>query len=787
MPEPKITFHGPESRDPSSAREIVPVAPAGVQVARARGGQRPGGGAGQGMNAHFVLHALRRWWMAALPAGLLAAAVAAGVVYWLFEPQYEAAALLEINERPQYIAFEPKDAGVSKGYFRTQIEIVRSRWIIGRAVANEKIKQLPEIRKQRDPIEWLRKQVSVVSANESDIFEIKYSSADPENAALVVNEVTQQYLTAQEEEEARRNRNIVDALMGEMKSREESVRALRAKVQTATQQVSSKEPELARPDPNSPAKSPLGELQGRLVTIQVERAMLSARIKAGEEELHAAEQAEAAQKGVRAKAAEAPLSREEIKLRDAMVSRAIAENPEVKLQDSMLAAMRARLQQTETVARLGKEDPAYVRLQAEVAGDEQNLQKLKQKMVAPIQTEVEFSLRAKGTDSDVAMLIKRREEVARMRSELRGYEIAEDNLRSAYSRESKKFLAELEQASGENVNLTFMKDELARAQQVLERITERQIALQTERAAPPRVIWHEPARAPKAPVEVFPYRNMALAVLVCLGLPFALAVGWERLLGRIGGCEDLEQQLHLGVLGEIAQLPTRSRAAAGSAEATIGLELRVFQESIDSLRTALTLSDDLRDMRILAITSAANHEGKTSVACQLALSLARATGKMTLLIDGDMRSPDVHHRFEVPLEPGLAEVLGEECPLGDAIVTTHNEHVHLLPAGRLTASPHRLLGNGSWKSLLEQIPATYRYVIIDTPPVLAASEALVLAKAADATLMCAMRDVSRADQIRKASERLLAAGGRPVGTVLSGVPTHRYNYRYGTYPAPSAP
>jgi Mrp family chromosome partitioning ATPase len=78
-------------------------------------------------------------------------------------------------------------------------------------------------------------------------------------------------------------------------------------------------------------------------------------------------------------------------------------------------------------------------------------------------------------------------------------------------------------------------------------------------------------------------------------------------------------------------------------------------------------------------------------------------------------------------------------------------------------------------------------VIIDTPPVLAASEALVLAKAADATLMCAMRDVSRADQIRKASERLLAAGGRPVGTVLSGVPTHRYNYRYGTYPAPSAP
>ena len=193
-----------------------------------------------------------------------------------------------------------------------------------------------------------------------------------------------------------------------------------------------------------------------------------------------------------------------------------------------------------------------------------------------------------------------------------------------------------------------MKDELVEKQKVLERITERQIALQTERAAPRRVIWHEPARVPEAPVEVVPYRSMALAGLLALCLPLALAVGWEGMARRIGGSEDLEQQLHLAVLGEIARLPARSRAVSRSAEARIGEELRAFQESIDSLRTALTLSDDLHDMRILAITSAANHEGKTSLASQLALSLARATGKMTLLIDGDMRSPDVHKVFDVP-------------------------------------------------------------------------------------------------------------------------------------------
>ena len=96
---------------------------------------------------------------------------------------------------------------------------------------------------------------------------------------------------------------------------------------------------------------------------------------------------------------------------------------------------------------------------------------------------------------------------------------------------------------------------------------------------------------------------------------------------------------------------------------------------------------------------------------------------MTLLIDGDMRSPDVHKIFGVAQGPGLAEVLGHECSLGDAIAPTRNERVDLLPAGELKVSPHRLLGNGEWKSLLAQIPSSYGYVIIDTPPVLAASEA----------------------------------------------------------------
>ena len=182
------------------------------------------------------------------------------------------------------------------------------------------------------------------------------------------------------------------------------------------------------------------------------------------------------------------------------------------------------------------------------------------------------------------------------------------------------------------------------------------------------------------------------------------------------------------------------------------------------------------------MTSAGSREGKTSVAAQLALSIAaRASGQPTLLIDGDMRSPCVHRVFDIPLEPGLEDVLNGRATIEDAIVSDSESPLHLLPAGRLRTSPHKLVGNGAWMSVLEKVPSLYRSVVLDTPPVLAASESLVFAKGADATLVCAMRNVSRVGRVRKGCERLEAAGSHLVGIVLNGIPLKRYEHRYGYY------
>ena len=210
-------------------------------------------------------------------------------------------------------------------------------------------------------------------------------------------------------------------------------------------------------------------------------------------------------------------------------------------------------------------------------------------------------------------------------------------------------------------------------------------------------------------------------------------------------------------------------------------ELGLFEESIDTLRTGLVLSAHDQPLEVIAVASAVSGEGKSSVASQLAVSLARASGGPVLLIDGDMRSPDLHRIFEIPVEPGLADVLEQRIELDKAICRSWSEQVHILPAGKLEKSPHKLLGSGAFDRIIQQARQQYRYVVLDTPPVLAAGEAMVMARQADGTLICAMRDVSREMHVKMTYQRLMAVGARPLGTVLNGVPVRQYAKRYGSY------
>jgi len=691
----------------------------------------------------FVGNAVWHWWKLAAPIGLILAAVTAGLVYWAFVPVYRAEAWLRIDAEAPYIAFEGGREGGRP--IATEVSLIRSPLTMGPVVSQPEIARLPEIKEADAAIEWLTNQINVRQVGHSELFVISCDAEVPKNAATIVNAVVDAYFELRGQDEAERVQRVIELLEEERERRSADLARLRENVREMTKMATGKDPFKTESAATlEMLEYPLHSVQSKLVRAEVQQEILKAQIKAYEE----------------------MTSNEPVEVPDAVVDRAVEEAEDVQNLKAAIFAKRAKLEQIEAVSAKGDKDPFYKQLAAEIERNEETLQEVRAKLRPMIKAEMTSTL----INSQQAGL-------ANMRSSLQGWEITSGALQARYEEELKK----AQQGTGETLALEFKRAELQREQAVFDLITGRVVALRTEQRAPARVTLLREAETPRKPVELVPVKKMAFVALAVFCLPFGLAVLWERVVRRVTDPDNLEQHANLSVVGEIARLPTRASVSKGTALARGGRNLRMFEESIDSLRTRLVLSESLRDMKVVVVTSAANNEGKTSVAVQLAVSIARSTGEPTLLIDGDMRSPDIHGVLQTELSPGLAEVLAGENTLQEAIVTDWSDYVHILPAGNAQVSPHKLLGNGTLEALFDETRQSYRYIIVDTPPVLAASEALVLARAADATLICAMRDISRIDQVKKTHERLVNAGAQPVGVVLNGISTSRYAYRYGNY------
>ena len=683
--------------------------------------------------------AVRRWGKVAIPAGVVLGIVAGLVAYLLFTPQYEAAAWIQIDEVPMHLAFESRaEGGQSKAYVQTQIELLRHPRVIAPVLANAEIAGIPEIAEQNDPARWLSRQVRVKQVGQSELYTVAFACSSPKGAAQVVNAVLDSYFKLREQEDAGRTSRVVELLDQASRQRAGEVSRLRESVRELAKQVTGRDPFIEKADGQQGIKNPLSELQARLVTAEVEEEIYKARVQALGEFV----------------------AKQPVEGYEGLVERNVEMDHEVQ-------ALKATIAKREELAATRKsmlseknpDDANHQESQRAIARDQETLDKrraqLREELTELAKKEV------KG---------KRDQDLAALRGEWENRRITKQLLGERYKSE----LGRVQQLSGNSLDLKFKQDELARAEKVFDLIAERSVRLQTERGAPPRVARVQNADPPVVPEQVFPFKTAIPATLIGLCLPMALAVLRERLLPRIGDPGTFEKQCNLKVVAEVSRFPAASTRGPGRGAGRTDREAGMFEESIDSLRTNLALADHGRPLRVLAVTSAVNDEGKTSVAVQLAVSLAKATDHLTLLVDADLRSPGIHNVFDVPLEPGLADVLAGKIAVEKAIVPIAGSRLHVLPAGKLRGSPHRLLASGELQCVLAGIPAEYEHVIIDTPPVLAASEAQVLARSADGAIVCAMRDVSRAEQVRKASERLLSSGAYLVGAVFNGVPTGQY-------------
>ena len=711
----------------------------------------------QSISIQFVLSALLQWWKLAFPAGLMIAALAVACVYGLFKPVYKATAVLQIDSTAPYFIFRAyEDSNSAQRYVSTEIAKMRHpSLVVGPVVRRPEIADLPEFEElveEAERIAWVVQRLDFTNLGDSDLYELSIECPNAESASLIVNAVTEEYFDARRKEEAEKRQLVVALLQAEQDRRTAEITRAWDTVTELTKQVHG----TTGIAPNAvghpgQAQTPLAGLQTGLINAEVELEVLRAEFDA------------ASQMASGEAASDDAASTGQITVSDARIKAAVAQDPQVVMLEGELAAWEAALRDREKRLVTPEKDTTCLEMRDEVAAMRESLDEYQEEFRKRFRDGLQEGIGAPPIN-----------DLAGMQYALRRQGYLVQALKGRLDTERKN----AERTGGNEVELESRRNELTRALGVHDRIADRILELEVEGGASDRVTRLSEAAIPTSPIEAIPLRNMGMAAMAGLFLPFGLAILWEHLIRRVGSPQNLDQDARLTVVGEIASLPVSTRKALSARRER---ERRVFEESVDGLATNLMLSDAFRDISVLAVTSAVKHEGKTSLTVTLARSFARIFKEPVLVIDADTRSPDMHEIFGIPLEPGFVDILEDRCSLKDAIVTDETDTVHVIPAGRLKSGPHSLAAKGRLERLLKEVSGSYRYVVIDTPPVLSASESLAFAKAADACIVCAMRNVSRVDRVKRAVERLEGVGARTIGTVFSGVPTKRYAQRYDTY------
>jgi capsular exopolysaccharide synthesis family protein len=704
------------------------------------------------IDALFLLGIARKHWKWMLPVALLLGGISSAAVLAFFKPTYEAKFRLEIDPST-YIVFSDVRATPSGDVIELQRAIMFSNSVMEKVVADKSVAAVPAIASSKDPVEYLRKNVRVSGSAGNRLMDVRLRDEDPKIAATVINTLVDEYLRSRRSIEQIKTSNQERNVMAALTKAESEVEAAKQRVRDLSLLAVKNDTIVGESDSGKLDSSYLDNMRMKRMEINSQISVL---------QLNLAELKASYDRDVELRNSGQTDQQKLVEVTDDVLDKDIV----VYTITQQLMAAQTQLKDLEINTAVGPKNPIYV-------GVKRRVDMLGQE-VARIRESRKQELENRGNVNNLAERIKGIDALTSQISQLR---LSKEVMEA----QTKDYLTSLKQASAASVDLQFAEADLEEWSGIRSTVHQRRVKLQTERDATDSIRELERAVPPRLPVEALPMKQMMGASLAGLALPLLFGFLIELRARKVDDAHQLESKSRLTVLGEISTIPVATTGKLTKKRRSHARELRLFEESVDSLTTTLTLREDLRTCRVFTITSALSGEGKTSVSCQLVVSLARSTGSRVLLIDGDLRAPDVHHVFGRPMTAGLVGYLNGTAEWRDLIDRDWNDSIHLLTSGYLKGSPHRLLSNGRFEQLIAEAKQEYDYIVLDTPPVLPASEALLFAKVADAVLMCALRDKSRIEQLVQAYQRLESSGCNVAGSVLSGVPVREYASYYGDY------
>ena len=419
----------------------------------------------------------------------------------------------------------------------------------------------------------------------------------------------------------------------------------------------------------------------------------------------------------------------------------IAQNPQINLLKQQLAEMQR--EKARLMERYLEKHPEVGKINAQLADIERQIEQATARALQTVTAEYERGL-------------------------------LEERTLAANLEDAKKDVQDLSRLS---VSYNVLEREARSNRTVYEALLQRQNELRVSnnsQANNVRVV--ERAEVPGAPITPTGRRTWLLSLAIGLVAAVAVAYALDYMNDTIKTPDDIARHLKLAFLGLVPSVEGEGHPLLASSHVP-----HDFGESFRSVRTALISKYDASGAKILVFTSAQPLEGKTTAAVNVAMALAFG-GARVLVIDGDMRRPGLHRPLRLTNERGLSQILTGQARVRDVIQRTVDPNLLAITAGRTPPNPSELLTSERMKTLLTNlVHGPFDWIIIDTPPVLAVTDAVVVAPLVSGVVFVVGAEMTRRRLAERALETVLSTRPRQVAILLNKVDFERNKYYYSRY------
>ena len=670
----------------------------------------------------------RRWWMITTFVVVFAL-----MLLYLFRSTkiYRATATIEIDRIQNTIVNlggQPLSLNRNfhdSDYLETQYEKLVSRTLIERVVRKLKLDKTDRYAKDADPVSAVRRDISIAPSRLSRLVEIHVEHPEGKQAEEIANTLVDLFLEINQERRRDRYTDPLDWLNRELEIQAE-------KVSEAAKRIHNFEigGESNEEDPTQVSFE--DELATAIMSLQQAQTAYEMKVS----EINDLEE-------IVNNATEAKKKGEEVQ----NVVSSIANKHVIASLKSSLSVAETRLEGF--LERYREDWPAVSQIRKEI-----------QEFRDQIKREAEAALKAMNKDLEIA---RNQEKQA-----LNRLNLAKERLHKLNEKRVDYNMLKREEEKDQAVHDML----LARAKEM------QLVAEETQE----NIYFVDRAINPLHPVK--PNKTLLLIVGIVGGIIFGVGLAFlvNLLDDSIKTQDDIETYLRLDYLGHVPRVDSKI-----SHDRSLYAHLQPqsdVSENFRTIRATVALADPEKEYRVVSITSAAPSEGKSFIASNFAIVNAQM-GLKTLLIDCDLRRPSLRTTFEFEKEQkGLTQYIesGGEA-FEDIIHRTEIPGLDLIHSGKISKNPHELVNSDALKKLVAEVEKKYDRVVIDSPPILAVSDPLIIASLADGLLYVTKFDRSKRHLSKKCLEQLQNGGANIIGAIINEVDLRkaRYSYYYNNY------